>query len=61
MAAERRPPRGYALLPALAYQALGQRSMAAVWVGVSLALIGLAGWRGHPASPIRARDTPTQT
>jgi len=48
LAAERRPPRGYALLPALAYQALGHRSLAVIWVGVSLALIGLVGWRGHP-------------
>ncbi len=48
MAAEGRPPRAYALLPGLAYRAMGLQTMAGAWLGVSLSLIGLAVWRGHP-------------
>ncbi len=47
MVAERRPPRGFIIVPGLAYYALGLRTLAGIWLGVSLALLGLAAWRGH--------------
>jgi len=48
LAAERRLPRGFFIVPGLAYSALGLRTLAGIWLAVSLALIGLAAWRGHP-------------
>lgn len=48
MAAEGRVPRGTALLPGVAYWALGLRTLAGIWAGLTLILLGLALWRGHP-------------
>jgi len=47
LAAERRPPRSYLIIPGLAYSAMGLRTLAGIWLGVSLTLVGLAMWRGH--------------
>ncbi|WP_376792996.1 phosphonate ABC transporter, permease protein PhnE [Thermoflexus sp.] len=47
MAGERRLSRGYMIVPGLAYYALGLRTLAGVWLGFSLVLIGLAEWRSH--------------